>query len=109
MKEMSIANTWIIRQDWLDKLGLETPTTTDELYEVLKAFRTEDPNGNGVQDETPLMTRWLSAPDNFTEHGLSLFNSSNGLMVRQGKVVFDPMEEDFKVGMKSLIQWYSEG
>ena len=109
MKEMSIANTWIIRQDWLDKLGLETPTTTDELYEVLKAFRTEDPNGNGVQDETPLMTRWLSAPDNFTEHGLSLFNSSNGLMVRQGKVVFDPMEEDFKVGMESLIQWYSEG
>lgn len=109
MKEMSIANTWIIRQDWLDKLGLQMPTTTDELYNVLKAFRTQDPNGNGAEDETPLMTRWLTAPDNFTEHGLSLFNTSNGLMVRQGTVVFDPLGEDFKIGMKALIQWYSEG
>ena len=36
---------------WLDKLGLEVPTTTDELKEVLIAFRDNDPNGNGIQDE----------------------------------------------------------
>lgn len=29
----------LIRKDWLDQLGLAVPTTTDELYEVLKAFR----------------------------------------------------------------------
>ena len=29
-----------IRQDWLDKLGLKTPTTVDEFYEVAKAFAT---------------------------------------------------------------------
>lgn len=109
MKEMSVANVWVIRQDWLDKLNLEMPTTTDELYTVLKAFRDQDPNGNGQQDETPFITRWLTAPDNFTEHALSLFCSSTGLMVRQGEVVFDPMEEDFKTGMEALIQWYAEG
>lgn len=31
----------IIRQDWLDDLGLEVPHTPDELYDVLKAFKEE--------------------------------------------------------------------
>ena len=43
-----------INVEWLDKLGLEKPTNTDELYEVLKAFKTQDPNGNGQADELPL-------------------------------------------------------
>ena len=49
-------NGWInsfINQPWLDKLGLEMPTTLDEFYEVLKAFKTQDPNGNGEADEIP--------------------------------------------------------
>lgn len=37
----------IIRQDWLDKLGLEMPATIDEYHDVLVAFRDQDPNGNG--------------------------------------------------------------
>lgn len=41
-----------IRQDWLDKLGLQIPTTVDEFYEVAKAFATKDPDGNG-QADTP--------------------------------------------------------
>ncbi len=44
---------WIYKP-WLDKLGLKMPTTTDEFYEVLKAFKTKDPNGNGKADEIPL-------------------------------------------------------
>ena len=43
-----------INVEWLDKLGLEKPTNTDELYNVLKAFKTQDPNGNGQADELPL-------------------------------------------------------
>ena len=41
----------LINRAWLDVLDLEMPTTTDELYEVLKAFATKDPNGNGQKDE----------------------------------------------------------
>ncbi|WP_438444101.1 extracellular solute-binding protein [Gorillibacterium sp. sgz5001074] len=36
-----------VRQDWLDKLGLKAPTNTDELYNVLKAFKEKDPGGTG--------------------------------------------------------------
>ena len=38
------------RQDWLDKLGLEVPTTLDEYYKVATAVAKEDPDGNGVDD-----------------------------------------------------------
>lgn len=40
-----------IRQDWLDKLGLEMPKTSDDLYDVLCAFRDNDVNENGAPDE----------------------------------------------------------
>ena len=45
--------TWYINKSWLDKLGLAVPTTVDELTEVLRAFKTQDPNGNGEADEIP--------------------------------------------------------
>lgn len=40
----------LIRKDWLTKLGLKVPTTTDELFEVMKAFTYKDPDGNGKDD-----------------------------------------------------------
>jgi putative aldouronate transport system substrate-binding protein len=40
----------VIRQDWLDKLGLKTPTTLDDLLAVAKAFTEKDPDGNGKND-----------------------------------------------------------
>lgn len=48
-----IASSWINKK-WLDKLGLEMPTTMDEFYQVLKAFKEQDPNGNQKADEIPL-------------------------------------------------------
>ena len=39
-----------IRKDWLDKLGLEQPKTIDDFYNVLKAFKEQDPDGNGAND-----------------------------------------------------------
>lgn len=39
-----------IRDDWLDNLNLERPTTIDELYDVMHAFTYADPDGNGKDD-----------------------------------------------------------
>lgn len=106
IKEMKTAETWIIRKDWLDKLGLEVPETTDDLYNVLTAFATEDPNGNGVQDETPFISR---SGANSLNDILSLWGSSTQMVVRDGKVVYDPYEPDFKIAMENAIKWYDEG
>ncbi len=49
--QYDVANRLIImRKDWLDKLGLKYPTTLDKMKEVLIAFTTQDPDGNGRDD-----------------------------------------------------------
>ena len=52
-----------INQTWLDKLGLERPTTLQELHDVLVAFRDKDPNGNGKRDEIPMIGKANSGWD----------------------------------------------
>lgn len=54
-----------IRKDWLDKLGLDMPETIDDLYNVLKAFKEQDPDGNGQNDTFGIiMTTATSTFDN---------------------------------------------
>lgn len=45
---------YFINQEWLDALNLQTPTDVESLTEVLRRFKTDDPNGNGQADEVPL-------------------------------------------------------
>ncbi|MCT4544344.1 MAG: extracellular solute-binding protein [Vallitalea sp.] len=100
------AEFWWVRQDWLDKLNLEVPTTVDELYTVLTAFRNDDPNGNNEKDEIPLFDRagW-KMPDEY----LYLWDTSTEFYPRDGKMTFEPMEENFKTGVTNLVKWYKEG
>ncbi|MHA6483431.1 extracellular solute-binding protein [Paenibacillus sp. strain BS8-2] len=46
-----------VRKDWLDKLELDIPTTSDEFYDMLVAFRDGDPNGNNQKDEIAFSMR----------------------------------------------------
>lgn len=47
-------NVYWINQRWLDNVGMELPTSKEELYDVLKAFKEQDANGNGdPNDEIP--------------------------------------------------------
>ena len=98
----------VIRQDWLDKLGLEVPTNSDELYEVLKAFKTQDPNGNGKADEIPMGGTKL---DHYIGIGplLWMFGAHWTYQVVDGKVVYGPMTDNFKEGLAYIAKLYSEG
>lgn len=106
-----IPDNLFINKKWLDTLGLDIPTTTEEYYEVLKAFKTQDPNGNGIADEIPLSYR---SNQRLTGE-LSLFGSfgvvdnDNHLMIRDGKVLFSPMEEGYKEGIEYMNRLYTEG
>ncbi|MBQ8616606.1 MAG: extracellular solute-binding protein [Clostridia bacterium] len=93
----------IIRQDWLDKLGLEAPDTINDWYEVLTAFKNRDPNGNGYMDEIP-----------FDGWGLPYFAPAFGVLNTfcvkpDGTVVFGPMEQEYKAYLETMNKWYAEG
>ena len=45
----------MINKQWLDALKLQAPTNLEELKTVLIAFRDDDPNGNGIPDEKPML------------------------------------------------------
>jgi putative aldouronate transport system substrate-binding protein len=45
-----VSSSILIRTDWLEKVNLPMPTTTDELVTVLKAFKDQDPGGNGEKN-----------------------------------------------------------
>ncbi|MDR3114231.1 MAG: extracellular solute-binding protein [Treponema sp.] len=53
-KRMNTAQRNIfIRKDWLDKLGLPLPTTKEEFYNALAAFKEQDPGGVGKNRVIP--------------------------------------------------------
>ena len=53
----------VIRQDWLDKVGMKKPTTIDEFYQALKAFKEKDPAGVGSNNIIPATFTLASAAD----------------------------------------------
>lgn len=67
----------MLRQDWLAKLNLPEPVTIDEFTDALRAFKNDDPNGNGKQDETPLTGRfwWFI---NYFKPSFGLYDDVNG-------------------------------
>ena len=101
-----------INTTWLDNLGLEMPTTTDELYDVLNAFANNDPNGNGTKDEIAVFAYYT---DNGGGYGnnviLPIINSfvftgttMSGLTLSEdGKTVIAPQTTDgWKEAMRYL-------
>ena len=100
-------NGIIIRQDWLDNLGLQMPETIDEWYEVLKAFKTRDPNGNGQQDEIPLLIEWGQI--NINHAFIGAWGITTGFYQVDGKVHYGPIQPEFKEFLATMNRWYSEG
>lgn len=95
----------ILRQDWLDKLGLAEPTTTDEMAEVLRAFTFDDPDGNGVNDTYGISD---TKPNSFLPPLWMLYAfdvpHSDWSVDENGKVI--PVFED--PGYKQAIAYYRQ-
>lgn len=96
----------IIRQDWLDKLGLSVPTTIDEMHDVMVAFRDQDPDGNGQNDTFGYLGVKTTLFDNiFGAYGIQptfWMETPDGL--RLGSTL-----EGAKQALATLQQWYQEG
>lgn len=102
-----------MRQDWLDKLNLQMPTTTEELREVLKAFVTGDPNGNGEADEIGLTgaTTWNTMLE-YCLLGWSFQNIKPDFwlyLTDAGEVDFAARTEAYREGLRYIKSLYDEG
>ena len=95
---------WLYRP-WMEALNLETPTTADELYEVLKAMKEQDPNGNGEADEIPILAGWYNALMNPFQY----VPARNPFFVQDGEVTLYYTTEDWREGMQYIRKLFDEG
>ena len=100
----------MINKNWLDKLGLEVPTTLDELEEVLKAFKEKDPNGNGKADEIPMDWPCEYGHGPYCLTGAYGFvDDKNKITLQDGKVDFLYTTEEYKKVTAYLQNLYAQG
>ena len=114
--EGNLIHHYWINKTWLDNLGLEAPTTVDELYDVLVAFRDNDPNGNGQKDEIPYCVVGKDYPHRMFYDLLGSWGFGiNGVMDSDyafswldiddaGKVRFIGREDKFK----NMVEFYNK-
>lgn len=106
---------WVYKP-WLDKLNLKVPTTTEEFYNVLKAFKEKDPNGNGIADEIPMVAYKENSSEtgmNFEQVIMNSFVYDEPLVRRMylsnGKVDSAYTQQGWKEGTAYFRKLFQEG
>lgn len=96
---------------WLKELGLEEPTTTEELKEVLIAVRDSDYNGNGEADEIPLTGSpdWDCQVEWWLMNSFTPCDKTTLSYAKDGKVIFACNTDEFKQGLEYMHDLYEEG
>ncbi len=110
----------MINKAWLDYLGLEIPTTLDELYECLKAFQENDMSatyyGNAAGSTIPMSTgfdQWCWGQNIFYA-GFGFTNWPNDVcndlvLNDDGTVEFVCVRDGYRDAVTYFNKWYSEG
>ncbi len=105
-----------MNQDWLQAVGKASPTTTTELTDVLTAFKTQDPNGNGRPDEIPLSG--MAAEGYLVPTLLNAFQYTPGpakpdnsplILDDAGEVTFAATTDAYRQGLEYITSLYSAG
>ncbi len=101
-----------INQKWLEAVGMEAPTTTDELKAVLDAFVNGDPNGNGEKDETGLTfmySGWNSNINAFLFGPFGLVGNGNAKTVNNGVVSYALLDEGYVEAVDFISDLFTAG
>ncbi|TFE24707.1 extracellular solute-binding protein [Cohnella luojiensis] len=102
-----------IRKDWLDNLGLQAPTSIEELEKVADAFVKNDPDKNGKNDTYGLaLNKNFAAGWGFDAKGF--FQSSGSypfawLKGADGKLIPGEIQPETKAALARLQSWYQSG
>lgn len=98
---------FFIRRDWMDKLGLDMPKSTDDLKEILRAFTEDDPDGNGVDD-----TYGMAHVGETTINALMLFFGVDCFredIVDGNKLVSQAMTDRARQAFAEIRSWNKSG
>ncbi|MDF2922481.1 MAG: hypothetical protein K0R57_1395 [Paenibacillaceae bacterium] len=102
-----------INGEWLEKLNLETPTTTEELYQVMKAFAEKDPNGNNKKDEIGMVGSkdgWAQRPLVYLMNSFIEANPDRAFFyMKDGKVTPAFTQPEWKQGLEYMNKLVKEG
>ena len=105
-------NCWYIRQDWLDKLGMEAPETFEDLLKVAVAMNEADFDGNGKADTYAVSGTYdskynRSAFDGFyTAYGVS---NPADILIRDGKAVMSCTLPEYKLALETIRSFVEAG
>ena len=99
---------------WLERLDLEIPTTVDEFTDMLRAFKTRDPNQNGLADEIPLMggrTGWGAQVEGFLMFPFVVYNPGDRLILDRdtGKITAAYTLPEYFEGIRYIRSLVEEG
>lgn len=103
-KELQVTMGLMIRQDWLDELGLDIPTTIDEWHTVLTAFKEK----KGAVAPFAYEYTMGSLTDNMP-FAYAYSTTRKMYLGDDGKVHFGAAEENYKQYLTTMNQWYKEG
>ena len=112
--ELRVSRKIFINKKWLENVNMNLPTTTEEFYTLLKAFKEQDANGNGDKnDEIPFCPAdWASVQDClFGAFGLGNRGCHNMFAdcdESTGKVRLIASSDNYKAFLEYLNRLYSE-
>ena len=99
-----------INQQWIDNLGLKEPASLDELYNVLKAFKEKDANGNGDDgDEIPFSCAPAIMPEHLLPYFGITYDASSRFALIDGELVYAPKSDTYKEFVAYVEKLYEEG
>ena len=104
----------LMNMDWLKNVGKEVPTTVDELYDVLVAFKEQDANGNGdPDDEIPLFGSNADRVGSYIMQAYTYLGakdvSTNPIYIENGEIKATYVQDGYKEGLAFLNKLYTEG
>ena len=101
---------WWIRRDWLNNLGLEIPTTWEELEAVMYAFTNDDPDKNGENDTYGMaMTKDLFGANGMEALAEGFGAYTHGWIEKDGQKQFGSIQPEVKTTLAALNKLYTDG
>jgi putative aldouronate transport system substrate-binding protein len=108
---IATASVLWVRQDWMDKLGIDAPTSMEDVLEISRRFTEEDPDGNGQVDTIGLcISKSLYGASSNINGFLNGYHAYPNIWYeRDGQLVYGSVQPEMRDGLLALQAMYAAG